>query len=103
MRALWLRKLEGPEALQVEQVPDPVPGPGELLVGMRAAAVNFPDLLTTEGKYQLRPPLPFAPGKEGAGVVAATGDGVTRFKPGDRVMVQADWGDVRGVGDRPRA
>lgn len=92
MRALWLRTLGGPEALQVEQVPDPVPGPGELLVGMRAAAVNFPDLLTTEGKYQLRPPLPFAPGKEGAGVVAAVGDGVKRFKPGDRVMVQADWG-----------
>ena len=92
MRALWLRTLGGPEALRIEEVPDPVPGKGELLVAMRAAAVNFPDLLTTEGKYQLRPELPFAPGKEGAGVVAAVGDGVTRFAVGDRVMVQADWG-----------
>jgi len=92
MRALWLRTLGGPEALRIEEVPDPVPGQGELLVAMRAAAVNFPDLLTTEGKYQLRPDLPFAPGKEGAGVVAAVGDGVTRFRVGDRVMVQADWG-----------
>lgn len=92
MRALWLRTLGGPEALRIEEVPDPVPGKGELLVAMRAAAVNFPDLLTTEGKYQLRPELPFAPGKEGAGVVAAVGEGVTHFKAGDRVMVQADWG-----------
>ena len=92
MRALWLRTLGGPEALRIEEVPDPVPGKGELLVAMRAAAVNFPDLLTTEGKYQLRPELPFAPGKEGAGVVAAVGDGVTQFHIGDRVMVQADYG-----------
>lgn len=92
MRALWLRSLGGPEALRIEEIADPQPGQGELLVAMRAAAVNFPDLLTTEGKYQLRPELPFAPGKEGAGVVTAVGPGVTRFRPGDRVMVQADWG-----------
>ena len=92
MRALWLRTLGGPDSLRVEDVPDPAPGPGGVLVAMRAAAVNFPDLLTTEGKYQVRPELPFAPGKEGAGVVAAVGPGVTRFGPGDRVMVQVEHG-----------
>lgn len=92
MRALVLHELGEPENLRLEEVPPPVPGPGEVLVDIHAAAVNFPDLLTVQGKYQVRPELPFVPGKEGAGVVAAVGDGIGRLRPGDRVMVQVEHG-----------
>ena len=92
MRAIVAKAVGPPEELAIEKMPDPAPGPGEVLVDMRAAAVNFPDLLVIEGKYQIIPPHPFVPGKEGAGVVAATGEGVDGLKPGDRVMVQAEWG-----------
>ena len=69
-----------------EDVPSPVPGPGEVVLTMRAASVNFPDVLIIQNKYQVKPPLPFSPGSELSGVVKAVGDGVTRVKPGDRVM-----------------
>ena len=92
MRALMLHKIGRPEDLTLEDIPALKPGEGEVLVEMRVAAVNFPDLLTIEGKYQVRPELPFVPGKEGAGVVAAVGTGVTRVKPGDRVMIQVEYG-----------
>lgn len=92
MRGLMLYELGDPENLRLEEIADPVPGPGEVLVDIHAAAVNFPDLLTIQGKYQFRPDLPFVPGKEGAGVVSAVGSGVTRVAPGDRVMVQAEYG-----------
>lgn len=92
MRALMLEKIGRPEDLVLGEYPSLVPGPGEVLVDMYAAAVNFPDLLTIEGKYQFRPELPFVPGKEGAGVVAAVGEGVNRVKPGDRVMIQVEYG-----------
>ena len=68
MRALMLEKIGQPEDLVLGEYPSPVPGPGEVLVDVHAAAVNFPDLLTIEGKYQFRPELPFVPGKEGAGI-----------------------------------
>jgi NADPH2:quinone reductase len=67
-------------------------GPGQLVVDNKAAAVNFPDLLVMEGKYQFRPPLPFSPGKEGAGIIKSVGEGVTGLKQGDRVMVQVEYG-----------
>ena len=92
MRALLLRALGEPENLTVEDVSPPEAGEGEVLVAMRAAAVNFPDLLVIQGKYQNRPELPFSPGMEGAGVVAATGAGVTGIDIGDRVMVQVGHG-----------
>lgn len=92
MRAAVVKVLGPPENLVVEDLPGREPGPGELVVGCRAAAVNFPDLLVIEGKYQVRPPLPFTPGKEGAGVVTAVGSEVTLFEPGDRVMAQVEWG-----------
>jgi NADPH2:quinone reductase len=92
MRGLILHALGEPENLSLETLPDPQPGPGQVLVAMRAAAVNFPDLLTVRGEYQFRPELPFVPGKEGAGVVEAVGEGVTRLSPGDRVMVQVEYG-----------
>ena len=65
MRALMLHKIGRPEDLKLEEIPSPCPEKGEVLVDMRVAAVNFPDLLTIEGKYQVRPDLPFVPGKEG--------------------------------------
>ena len=92
MRAIVARAVGPPEELTIEEMPDPAPGPGEVLVDIRAAAVNFPDLLVIEGKYQVIPPHPFVPGKEGAGVIAATGEGVDGLAVGDRVMVQAEWG-----------
>ena len=92
MRAVVARELGPPEKLIVESLPSLSPGPGEIVVRTQAAAVNFPDLLAMEGKYQVRPPLPFTPGKEAAGLVGETGEGVVDFAPGDRVVVQVEWG-----------
>ena len=92
MRGLMLNQIGQPEDLVLEEIPSPTPGTGEVLVNVHAAAVNFPDLLTIQGKYQFRPDLPFVPGKEGAGIVAVVGEGVTRVKPGDRVMIQVEYG-----------
>jgi NADPH2:quinone reductase len=81
-----------PESLVVDDVPSPVPGPGEVLVSVKAASVNFPDLLIIENRYQVKPPLPFSPGCEAAGIVSAVGEGVTRFAKGDRVMAVTGYG-----------
>lgn len=70
----------------------PAPGPGEIQVDLKACAVNFPDLLMIQGKYQFKPPLPFAPGGEAAGDVVACGPGVTEFVPGDAVMLGTRYG-----------
>lgn len=85
MRAVRCHDLSGPSGLRVDDLPDPTPGAGEVLVDVRAAGVNFPDVLLSYGKYQFRPPPPFVPGGEAAGVVRAVGPGVTRFAVGDRV------------------
>jgi NADPH2:quinone reductase len=85
MRAVRVHELTGPGALRVDDVPAPSPGPGQVLVEVRAAGVNFPDVLLTRGKYQFKPTLPFSPGGECSGVVRAVGDGVTRVAVGDRV------------------
>jgi NADPH:quinone reductase len=74
-----------PEHLVVTDEPDPVPGPGEVVVDVRFAAVNFPDVLSVSGEYQVRTPVPFTPGSEFAGVVSVTGPGVTAPLPGDTV------------------
>ena len=92
MRAIVARTLGPPENLVVEEVEALTPGVGEVVVDNKAAAINFPDLLVMEGKYQFKPPLPFSPGKEGAGVIKSLGPGVTRLKVGDRVMVQVEYG-----------
>ncbi|MEN9316116.1 MAG: hypothetical protein RIS35_2509 [Pseudomonadota bacterium] len=76
----------------IETLPSRGPGPGEVLVYVRAAALNFPDLLTTQGKYQYKPELPYIPGMEAAGIVAAVGDGVTRVSTGDRVVIKPRTG-----------
>src|SRR5215471_5911941 len=92
MRAVLCKSYGPPETLVVEDVPSPVPGPGEVVIAVRAASVNFPDVLIIQNKYQVKPPLPFSPGSELAGVVKAVGAGVTAFKPGDAVMAFTTYG-----------
>ena len=92
MRAAMLHRFGLPEDLVVEEVPDPTPRPQELLVDVHACGVNFPDVLMVQDKYQFKPPLPFAPGGEIAGVVAAVGDDVTDWAVGDLVAAGCGWG-----------
>ena len=92
MRAVVCRSLDGLEALAVESIGVPDPGPGEVRVRTYASALNFPDLLIVEGLYQVKPPLPFVPGMELAGVVDAVGPGVEQYRPGDRVSAVVTWG-----------
>lgn len=92
MRAVVCKQHGPPESLVVEEVPSPVPGPGEVVVSMRAASLNFPDVLIIQNKYQVKPALPFSPGSELSGVVKDVGDGVTRVKPGDRVLALTTYG-----------
>jgi NADPH2:quinone reductase len=86
MKAVLCKAYGPPESLVLEEIDSPVPGPDQVLVDVHASAVNFPDVLMIEGKYQSQPPFPFAPGGEIAGTVAAVGDRVTDFNPGDRVF-----------------
>jgi NADPH:quinone reductase-like Zn-dependent oxidoreductase len=94
MKALLSHEPGGPETLRLDEVPDPVAGPGELLVRVRAAAINYPDVLIIEDKYQFKPPRPFAPGGEIAGEVEAVGEGVTGWKPGDRMIAVIGHGGL---------
>ena len=90
MRAVMIREFGNRDAVAVEEIDDPVPGPGEVLVDTKAAGVNFTDFLSLDGKYQNLPPLPFTPGKDASGVVAAIGDGVTLVAPGHRVIAHVN-------------
>lgn len=92
MKAAVIESFGGPDVLVVREVAEPSPGPGEVVVEVSAAGVNFPDLLVVEGSYQILPELPFSPGKEIAGTVREVGPGVERTKPGDRVMAQIEYG-----------
>jgi NADPH2:quinone reductase len=94
MKALLSRAPAGPETLELAELPDPEAGPGQLLVGVRACAINFPDVLMIEDKYQVRPERPFAPGGEIAGVVEAVGEGVSGWSPGDRVIAMIGHGGL---------
>ena len=94
MKALLSLEPGGPESLRVEDVAEPVPGPVELLVRVRACAINYPDVLIIEDKYQLKPPRPFAPGGEIAGEILATGEGVGGWSPGDRVIAALGFGGL---------
>lgn len=92
----WIcRTLDGVDALAWEEVPTPEPQAGEVRIAIRAASLNFPDLLTVQGKYQIKPPLPFVPGSEFSGHVEAVGDGVKHLKPG---MAVAAIGSSGGFG-----
>jgi len=90
MKAVLCTEYIGPDGLKVGETASPVPGPQEILVDVHAAAVSYMDYLMTTGGYQMRPDLPYVPGTECAGVVAAVGEKVTRFKPGDRVAC-SNW------------
>ena len=92
MKAWWCDRYEGVEALHWRETPTPDPAPGQVRVAVQAASLNFPDLLTIQGRYQALPPLPFVPGAEFAGTVDAVGDGVRHLKPGDRVAALGGTG-----------
>ncbi len=86
MKAVVCTAWGGPDSLELQELPDPVPGPGQVVIDVMAAGVNFPDVLIIQGKYQFKPALPFTPGNELAGVVRALGPGVERIGIGDRVI-----------------
>src|SRR3970040_1241956 len=92
MKAVLCKQFGPPESLVIEEVPSPRPGAGEVVVSIKAASVNFPDVLIIQNKYQSKPPLPFSPGSELAGVVKEVGAGVTNVKPGDRVIAFTTFG-----------
>ncbi len=92
MKAVLCKTYGPPESLVVEELASPVAGPSEVVLSMKAASVNFPDVLIIQNKYQVKPPLPFSPGSELAGIVKSVGDGVTAFKPGDAVMAITGYG-----------
>src|SRR3954464_14799897 len=94
MKALISHEPGGPETLRLDEVPEPTAGPGEILVRVRACAINFPDVLIIEDKYQLKPQRPFAPGGEIAGEVLAAGDRVTGWKPGGRLIAALGFGGL---------
>jgi NADPH2:quinone reductase len=92
MRAVRCHELVGPSALRVDDIAPPEAGPGEVIIDVRAAGVNFPDVLITQGKYQFKAPPPFVPGGEVAGIVRAAGKGVTALSVGDRVAATMAFG-----------
>lgn len=92
MRAVMCKAHGSPEALVVEDVEPPTPGRGQVVVSVEACGVNFPDTLIIRGLYQFKPPLPFSPGSEVAGIVKKVGEGVETVKPGDRVMAFGAFG-----------
>jgi NADPH:quinone reductase len=92
MKAVLCKAYGPPESLVVEDVPSPTPGPGEVVIAVKAASVNFPDVLIIQNKYQVKPPLPFSPGSEVAGTVKSVGEGVTSFKPGDPALAITTYG-----------
>jgi NADPH2:quinone reductase len=87
MKAIHVREFGAPEVLRMEEVPDPHPGRGEVLVRIRAVGVNPVDTYIRSGQYAIKPPLPYTPGSDAAGDVEAVGEGVSSFRPGDRVYI----------------
>ncbi len=92
MKAVLCKQHGLPETLVVEEVPSPVPGPKQVLIRVQACGVNFPDTLIIQNLYQFKPALPFSPGGEVAGVVAAVGEGVKHLQPGIPVLAFTGWG-----------
>src|SRR5437016_4237112 len=87
MKAIRVHQFGGPEQLKLEEVPDPRPGPGQVLVKVHAIGVNPFDTYIRTGSYAIKPQLPYTPGADAAGTIAGVGDGVKRLKLGDRVYV----------------
>ena len=94
MRALLSKVVGGPDTLEIADLPDPVAGPGQVVVRVAACSINYPDVLIIEDRYQFKPPRPFAPGGEIGGVVDAVGEGVTDWRVGDRVIAMIGHGGL---------
>jgi NADPH2:quinone reductase len=92
MKAVLCKQYGPPESLTLEELPSPRAGPGEVVVSVKAASVNFPDVLIIQNKYQFKPPLPFSPGSELAGVIKEVGADVTGWRAGDRVIAFTTYG-----------
>src|SRR6266436_1277766 len=92
MKAVLCKQYGPPGALVIENVQSPSPGAGQAVVTVQAASVNFPDVLIIQNKYQVKPPLPFSPGSEVAGIVKSVGDGVTRVTPAEAVFAFTTYG-----------
>jgi NADPH2:quinone reductase len=95
MKAILCKRFCTPDELELTDIPEPQAGPGEAVVRIKAAALNFFDTLIIAGKYQHKPPFPFSPAAEFSGVVESVGSGVTTVAPGDRVMANTGWGAAR--------
>ena len=95
MKAVLCSQFCGPDDLVLADIPDPVAGPSEAVIAIKSAALNFFDLLMIQGKYQFKPPFPFSPAAEIAGVIESVGPGVTDFKPGDRVAASIGHNGAR--------
>ena len=95
MKAVLCKAFGGPETLVVEEIEEPSPGPGEVVIDVHAAALNFFDTLVIRNKYQYKPPMPFSPSAEVAGTVASLGPGVDEFEVGDRVLALVRWNGCR--------
>ncbi len=98
MKAIRVKEFGGADVMKIEDVADPKAGPGEVVVRIRAAGVNPVDAYMHSGTYVRKPPLPYTPGQDGAGEVESVGDGVTAFKPGDRVYIAGMANTVAGAG-----
>jgi NADPH2:quinone reductase len=94
VKAVLCKAFGPPESLVIEDLDDPQPGPGQIVLEVGACAINFPDVLIIQNLYQFKPELPFSPGGEVAGVVSATGAGVTDLRVGDRVLASTGWGGL---------
>ena len=92
MRALLCKEYGSPSQLILDDVDDPRPAKGQILIRVKAAGINFPDVLSIEGKYQVKIEPPFIPGNEASGIIEAVGEGVERFKPGDQVITMSKGG-----------
>ncbi len=92
MKALVCERFGPLKDLRIKDIPVPVPGPDQVVVQVKAASLNFPDVLICRGEYQVKPTLPFSPGAEMAGIVCAVGENVVDFRPGDRVMASTGYG-----------
>ena len=103
MRAMLCHAWGPVEGLRLGEAPSPIPADGEVVIAVRAAGINYADAIMVAGHYQTKPPLPFSPGLEAAGIVAACGDGVTRFRPGDRVMAILAHGGLAELAAAPEA
>ncbi len=92
MKAVLCKQFGPPDSLAIEELPSPRAGPGEVVIAVKAASLNFPDVLIIQNKYQFKPPLPFSPGSELAGVVKEVGAEVKGWRPGDKVMAFTTYG-----------